>query len=117
MTLVSLSSGDVGQLVTLITGFMCDRSTSYKTYRQLLAIYHSCKATWGPHDVSNDLRIAGYVIDMKYGTWRDEKIVLVLGVWNDRVLVTDGIHRGIAYLACLDDGMEPQDLPALYLGY
>jgi hypothetical protein len=29
------------------------------------------------------------------------------------VLVIDGIHRGIAYLACIEKGIGPDMLPAL----
>jgi hypothetical protein len=117
VTLVSLSPDDLGQVLTFITGFMCDRSTSYKSYTQLLAIYRSCKDTWRPHDESNDLRITDYISDMKYGKWRDANIVIQLGIWQDRVLVVDGIHRGVSYLDCLNDGISPQHLPPLYLGY
>jgi hypothetical protein len=117
MSVVSLEPADLGRLLTFITGFMCDGSTSYKTYHELLAIYHSCKDTVTPQaDKSNDLRITDFITDMKNSAWRDE-IVVVLGVWEGRVLVRDGIHRGIAYLACLTDGISVQDLPALFLGY
>ena len=117
MTLVSLSSDDLGEILTFITGFMCDRSASYKTYRQLLAIYHSCKDWWGPYDESNDLRITGYIDDMSARQWRDPSVVIALGVWQTRVLVRDGIHRGVAYLHCLGSGTATQDLPPQYLGY
>jgi hypothetical protein len=116
VTAISLSPDDLGGLLTLITGFMCDRSDSYKTYCQLLATYRSCRGTWAPHDESNDLRITGYVRDMRAGEWRDD-IVIVLGIWDSRVLVRDGIHRGVAYLECLENGVSPQTLPALYLRY
>lgn len=95
---------------------MCDRSAAYKTYSQLLATYRSCRDTWAPHDASNDLRITHYISDMRAGEWRGD-LTIVLGVWDSRVLVRDGIHRGIAYLDCLDSGVLPRDLPSLYLGY
>ncbi len=117
MTLVSLAPDDLGDLVTLITGFMCDRSAPNKTYKQLLETYRACKDTWGSHDTSNDLRITGYIEDMMDGTWRDVNIVIALGIWQGRVVVVDGIHRGVAYLDCLSKGTTPQNLPPLYLGY
>jgi hypothetical protein len=117
MTLVSLSPDDLGRVLTFITGFMCDRSTSFKTYEQLLATYHACKDSSAPYDESKDLRITDYISDMTAGRWRDPSIVIVLGVWEGRVLVMDGIHRGVAYLDRVKGGMSPQDLPPLYLGY
>jgi hypothetical protein len=119
MTLVSLAPDDLGQVLTFITGFMCDhRSKSYKTYNQLLAIYQSCKDTLTPdNDKSEDLRITGFINDMTDGNWRDPNIVIELGVWRDRVLVVGGIHRGVSYLECLNNGVSPQDLPLLFLGY
>jgi hypothetical protein len=36
-----------------------------------------------------------------------------IGVFDGKVLVVDGIHRGIAYLACLERGIGPERLPAL----
>jgi hypothetical protein len=118
MTILSLSPDDLGQLLTFITGFMCDDpSSSYKTYDELLAIYRSCKDWREPQDKSDDLRITPFIKDMKDGKWRDPNIVIVLGIWKNQVLVRDGIHRGVAYLGCFSDGVSPQDLPPLYLGY
>jgi hypothetical protein len=85
MTQVFLSPADLGQLLTLITNFMCDKGTSYKTYDEMLAIYNSCKDWWQPHDHANDLRITGYIGDMASGNWRVSSIAIVLGVWEDRV--------------------------------
>jgi hypothetical protein len=53
---------------------------------------------------------------MREGKWHED-IVILLGIWEGRVLVRDGIHRGVAYLDCMDNGISPQDLPYLYLGY
>ena len=39
-------------------------------------------------------------------------VVVRLGVFDDTVLVIDGIHRSIAYLACLEDGIVPERLRA-----
>jgi hypothetical protein len=39
--------------------------------------------------------------------------VIRIGVFDDSVLVIDGIHRSIAYLACVEDGITPDRLPAL----
>jgi hypothetical protein len=117
MTQVSLSPEDLGQLLTLITNFMCcDPSTSYKTYDELLAIYHSCKDAWPQDHESKDLRITDFINDMKAGKWRDP-IVIILGVYQGRVLVMNGVHRGVAYLDCFKEGMSPQELPLLFLGY
>jgi hypothetical protein len=44
--------------------------------------------------------------------WRED-VRMRIGVFDGRVLVVDGIHRGIAYLACLQDGAPPERLPPL----
>jgi hypothetical protein len=36
-------------------------------------------------------------------------------VFDDTVLVIDGIHRSIAYLACIEEGISPDRLPALHV--
>jgi hypothetical protein len=36
-------------------------------------------------------------------------------VFDGTTLVIDGIHRGIAYLACIEQGISPERLPALHV--
>ena len=51
---------------------------------------------------------------MTSNRWSSD-VVLRIGVFDDTVLVVDGIHRGIAYLACVQDGISPERLPALHV--
>ncbi len=37
------------------------------------------------------------------------------GVFDGTLLVIDGIHRGIAYLACIERGISPDRLPGLHV--
>jgi|APSaa5957512622_1039677.scaffolds.fasta_scaffold103426_2 hypothetical protein len=53
-------------------------------------------------DPSNDLRIDDFVKEMKNGCWSE-----------DNEIVTDGIHRGIAYLKCVKIGVTDDRLPKI----
>jgi hypothetical protein len=46
--------------------------------------------------------------------WKAD-LVMRIGVFDGAVLVIDGIHRGIAYLACIEEGISPDRLPALHV--
>jgi hypothetical protein len=117
MARIPLTPAGLAQTTTLITGFMCDPSKSFKTYEQLLAIYHRCKEGWASHDASNDLRIANFISDLHDCQWREDDIIITLGVFQGRIVAVDGIHRGVAYLDCIRSGTSIKDLPPLYLTY
>ena len=51
---------------------------------------------------------------MASGRWNTD-VVMRIGVFDAAVLVIDGIHRGIAYLACIEKGISPDRLPALHV--
>ncbi len=104
-----ISSHKFENLLTLIKEFMIDRSTNNKTFKELLNIYCSCCKTFNP-DLSNDLRINKYVDDMKNNKWSYN---IILTIENN--LVNDGVHRGIAYLKCIKEGVSEKDLPKIYL--
>jgi len=38
-----------------------------------------------------------------------------IGVFDGTLLVIDGIHRGIAYLGCIEQGISPDRLPPLHI--
>lgn len=95
---------------TFMTTFMVDVTTNRKTLQELLAIFEACSPTYSP-DPSNDLRTLGFIQDMKNCSWTDD-IELIL---NPKGEIIDGIHRGIAYLKCVKDGVSETSLPAVYL--
>jgi hypothetical protein len=51
---------------------------------------------------------------MASSRWKSD-LVMRIGVFDDTLLVIDGIHRGIAYLGCIEDGISPDCLPALHV--
>ena len=51
---------------------------------------------------------------MASDNWRSD-LVIRIGEFDDTVLVVDGIHRAIAYLACLERGISTARLPALHV--
>jgi hypothetical protein len=46
--------------------------------------------------------------------WRDD-VTIRIGEFDGKVLVIDGIHRGLAYLACVESGISPDRLPPLHV--
>jgi hypothetical protein len=49
---------------------------------------------------------------MRSDGWKDG-VVTRIGVFDGKLLLIDGIHRAIAYLACIQDGIGADRLPAL----
>ena len=69
----------------------------------------------GPNDdVADDLRVERFKEDMAGRRWRDD-VVIRIGEFDGDVLVIDGIHRGLAYLACVESGISPDRLPPLHV--
>jgi hypothetical protein len=113
MALRSLSSAELARTPTLFSTFMGHAGSGYKTFAQLLAIYREGRRTLdATADSCNDLRVERFVEDMKASRW-EAGLVMRLGVFDGTVLVIDGIHRGIAYLTCVEHGVAPRRLPAL----
>jgi len=97
--------------VTLITNFMCDSSASNKTFDELVNIFEDCKDKFTPEtDPSDDLRILKFVEDMKNGQWTDSILI-----HSDNGEVKDGVHRGISYLICINDGVSKSNLPEVLI--
>jgi hypothetical protein len=113
MALQPLSARELAETPTLFAGFMGYMDRSHKTFSQLLAIYRERSKALDPaEDRANDLRVDRFMDDMASDRWRAD-VVIRIGVFDDTVLVIDGIHRGIAYLACIEEGISPDRLPAL----
>jgi hypothetical protein len=115
MALKPLSASELAEQQTLFASFMGDMDTSYKTLGQLRAIYRErSEALHAAEDQADDLRVDRFRADMASDRW-DADVVMRIGVFDGSVLVIDGIHRGIAYLACIEEGISPARLPALHV--
>jgi len=115
MALKALSAEELANTPTLFASFMGYVGTSYKTLGQLRAIYreHS-EALDAAEDRADDLRVERFMEDMSSDRWKTDVVVRV-GVFGGTTLVIDGIHRAIAYLGCLEEGVHPARLPALHV--
>lgn len=115
MALRPLSVEELAESPTLFADFMGYVGRSYKTVGQLLAIYRERReALATSEDRANDLRVDRFMDDMASRRWKTD-VVVRIGVFDGTVLVIDGIHRSMAYLACIEQGISPDLLPALQL--
>jgi hypothetical protein len=115
MALQPLSAKQLAETPTLFASFMGCVERGHKTFAQLLAIYRErSKALHPADDKADDLRVERFRRDMASERWKSD-VVIRIGVFDGTLLVIDGIHRGIAYLACLEDGISPGHLPALHV--
>jgi len=115
MALQPLSAKELAETPTLFSGFMGYVDRSYKTFGQLLAIYRErSKGLPVAEDRANDLRVDRFIDDMASDRWSAD-VVIRIGVFDGTRLVIDGIHRGIAYLACIEEGISPDRLPAVHV--
>jgi hypothetical protein len=113
MALQPLSAQALADSPTLFGSFMGHIGRGHKTVGQLMAIYRDRSGTLRPaEDRADDLRVGRFMGDMASNRWK-AGVVVRIGVFDDVVFVIDGIHRGIAYLACLQEGISPERLPAL----
>jgi hypothetical protein len=114
MALVPISSAELAVTPTLFNSFMGYVDRRHKTFGQLLAIYRERSRALKPaEDVANDLRVDRFMRDMAGRRWTSD-LILRIGEFDGTVLVIDGIHRGMAYLACVDAGITPDTLPLLH---
>ena len=115
MALVPLTAEELAQTPTLFASFMGHVDTSYKTLGQLRAIYRErSRALSAAEDRADDLRVERFIEDMASKRW-SSSVVMRIGVFDGTMLVIDGIHRGIAYLACIERGIGPERLPPLHV--
>lgn len=115
MALEPLSAQELADSPTLFANFMGYMDRRYKTFGQLLAIYRErSKALRAVEDHADDLRVDRFIRDMASNRWVDD-VVIRIGVFDGTQLVIDGIHRGIAYLACIEEGISPDRLPPLHV--
>jgi hypothetical protein len=115
MALKPLSAKELAETPTLFASFMGHMDPSYKTLGQLREIYRErSKLLQAAEDQADDLRVDRFAADMASDRWRAD-VVVRIGVFDGTVLVIDGIHRGIAYLACIAEGVSADRLPALHV--
>lgn len=115
MALKALSARELAETPTLFASFMGHMGTRYKTFGQLRAIYRErSRALAATEDRAEDLRVERFIEDMASSRWKDD-VVMRVGVFDGTMLAIDGIHRGIAYLACIERGISPDRLPALHV--
>jgi hypothetical protein len=113
MALQAMSAEQLAQTPTLFASFMGRVDRGYTTFAELLAIYRERSRGLLPaEDQADDLRVERFKRDMARGGWSSD-VILRVGVFDGTLLAIDGIHRGIAYLACLEEGVSPARLPAL----
>jgi hypothetical protein len=115
MALERLSPHELAGTPTLLASFMGYTDRGYKTVGELLAIYRErSRSLDAAEDRADDLRVERFMDDMAGNRWKSD-VVIRIGEFDDTVLVIDGIHRGIAYLACIEGGISPDRLPALHV--
>jgi hypothetical protein len=115
VALKPLSANELAETPTLFASFMGYMDTNYKTFGQLRAIYRErSKALHAADDQADDLRVERFIDDMTSNRWKTD-VVMRIGVFDGTLLAIDGIHRGIAYLACVEEGISPDRLPALHV--
>jgi hypothetical protein len=108
-----MSAQDLADTPTLFASFMGHMGSGYKTFAQLRAIYRErSRALRAGEDRADDLRVERFAEDMASNRWKSD-VVMRIGVFDGTVLAIDGIHRGLAYLACIEKGISPARLPAL----
>ncbi|HEY4897825.1 MAG TPA: hypothetical protein VII01_17275 [Solirubrobacteraceae bacterium] len=110
-----MSASELAETRTLFASFMGHTDASYQTLGRLRAIYRERRATIdAAEDRDDDLRVERFIDDMAGERWTDD-VVMRIGVFDETPMIIDGIHRGIAYLACVEDGISPERLPALHV--
>jgi hypothetical protein len=114
MALVPLSAQQLADAPTVFASFMGQSGSGRYTVRELLEIYRDREHLGPECDPADDLRVGRYIDDMAGAAW-DADVVLRVGVFEDSVLVIDGVHRAMAYLACVEGGVSPERLPALHV--
>src|SRR5437588_8691273 len=113
MAIEALSPQELADSRTLFASFMGCGGRSRRTVGQLLAIYRDRRSGMRhAGDPDDDLRVERFIGDMAGRRWR-ENVAIRIGVFDGEALVIDGIHRAIAYLACVEDGVAAERLPAL----
>jgi hypothetical protein len=114
MALQPLSPADLARTPTLFASFMGHVASRHRTVGELLAIYRQRRKTLlGDEDAGDHMRVERFMADMAGNRWRDD-VVVRIGVFDEAVLMIDGIHRGIAYLAC-SEAIGADRLPALHV--
>jgi hypothetical protein len=115
MALRTLSPGELAGTPTVFSSFMGQPGTAFKTVDELLDIYRGRSAALcAAGEQCEHLRVERFMHDMASARWKDG-VVMRIGVFDDKVLLIDGIHRAIAYLGCIENGISADRLPLLHV--
>jgi hypothetical protein len=115
MALQPLTAQELADTRTVFASFMGRDHGDRRTMGELLEIYRESSETFSAADDGADhLRVDRFIDDMAANRWSSD-VVMRIGVFDDTVHVIDGTHRGIAYLACVQEGISPERLPALHV--
>ena len=113
MALQVLSASELAGTPTVFSSFMGRAGARFKTVAELLGIYRERSTGLGcAGERCEHLRVERFMSDMAGDGWKDG-VVMRIGVFDGKVLLIDGVHRAIAYLACIQDGVAADRLPAL----
>lgn len=113
MALQVLTVRELADTPTVFSSFMGKAGARSKTVAELLGIYRERRAArTGADEPCEHVRVERFMREMANDGWKDG-VVMQIGVFDDKVLLIDGIHRAIAYLACIQDGIRADRLPAL----
>jgi hypothetical protein len=115
MALQAISPSELAGTPTVFSSFMGQPGAGFKTVHELLGIYRDRSAALRTaEDQSEHLRVGRFMRDMASASWQNG-VVVRIGEFDDTVLLVDGIHRGIAYLGCIQAGIRADRLPALHV--
>jgi len=105
----TIASNELLQVKTFITKFMLDNTLHEKTFAELVDIFED---SWKKMNIdpSEDKRILKFSKEMENGNWNGN-----ISITIDKGLAKDGIHRGIAYLRCINKGFTATELPIVIL--
>jgi hypothetical protein len=113
MALQPMTPDALAETTTLFARFMGEGDARNKTVGELLEIYRERSKVLRPiDDRADDLRVERFMDDMANRRWRSE-VIMRIGIFDGMTMVVDGIHRAIAYLACIEQGIGPERLPVL----
>jgi hypothetical protein len=93
---------------TIITTFLSieyDHNLNFNELADLLT-----EQSQSQEDESNDRRSFTFAEDMMSGDWRG---TVDINIGQEDGIANDGIHRGIAYILCINSGKDPKQLPTI----
>src|SRR3989338_8994304 len=110
MNMYRIDAVELSRTKTLITNFMLETSSNFKTFLELVMIFEN-NYQQIVDDRSDDLRILRFTEDMANWNWNGDIIIQ-----SQNGIAIDGVHRGIAFLRCVNLKEIPENkLPYVYV--